>query len=83
MKAPACLALAIALQACAHPVPTEPVYTPRLPWCFGVRVRFDGRTRFAQACAETRALCQQASGVAVKVGSMGGLSAVGECEERD
>jgi uncharacterized membrane protein len=72
----------LALAACVRPVATEEVHVAEANWCFGVRLWFDGRTRFGTVCTETRALCQQASSVAADLGAMGGITAVGQCEGR-
>jgi hypothetical protein len=76
----AALPLAITGAACARSVPAkEPQESVATSWCFAVTVDYASRPQAGQVCAETYGLCTSAASMAMSIGGMGGLTAVGAC----
>lgn len=74
------LAILLAAVSCHRPVSTIEPQQTATPWCFRVAVTFAGRDQAGEVCAETLSLCRSASGIAVDLGGMGGLTQVGACK---
>lgn len=65
--------------SCTSPVRTATLAPHSTPYCFRVSVAFAGRAQAGHVCAETQALCEKASGLAVQLGGLSGVRAVGAC----